>query len=98
MNPSSESQQEEAHGETYSQCETLRIENARWRREAKTLLGTHSMLLKALASVALEGSRVVAEARGLNSTERRVLLHLFSSLHISAPGTEYAVASNLELR
>lgn len=59
------------------QCKSLEI-------EVQQLVDGHAVLLKSLNQLAMKGSEVVAEARGLTPAERRKLLAIFDVLHVPA--------------
>lgn len=59
------------------QCKSLKA-------EVQQLVDGHAVLLKSLNQLAMKGSEVVAEARGLTPTERQRLLAIFDVLHVPA--------------
>ena len=67
----------------FSEIEKLRRRHDMWRSQALELLDTQNSMLRLMNSLALDGTRVVAEMRDLNPSQRRHLLDLFSLLHIS---------------
>lgn len=69
-------------GGACAHCSRLVLKQVRCTTGALTLIQSQQNLLRALQDVAFEGSRLVAEAKGLEPQERKVLLKLFALLHV----------------